>query len=101
MVKGAVQGVVGTRLQRLFAAMHPDPVLDYGAAACVLLTTVADLVVRFGVFLVLPVQTCKIVPCVVPRDVVPTLLCFSTREGGTSGYRYGAAAATPCLVQRH
>ena len=46
MVKGAAQGVVGTRLQRLFAAMHLDPVLDYGAAASVLLTTVADLVVR-------------------------------------------------------
>ena len=29
-----------------------------------------------------------------------TSMVFYTR-GGTYGYRYGAAAATPCLVQRH
>ena len=50
LVKGAVDDVVTTRLQRLFGAVHRDLVLDWGAAAGVLLATAADIVVRFRCF---------------------------------------------------
>ena len=50
LVKGAAQDIVVTRLRRIFGAMHLDQALEPGAAACVLLLTASDLVVRFGVF---------------------------------------------------
>ena len=80
MVKGAVLGVVCIRLQRLFAAMHNDPVLDYGAAACVLLTTAADLVVHFGVFLVYPFKLATLCRVWLPVMWYQYVYVFYTRR---------------------
>ena len=54
LVKGKAQDIVVTRLRRILGAMHLDQTLELGAAACVLILTAADLIVRFSVFALYP-----------------------------------------------
>ena len=54
LVKGRTQDIVVARLRRIFGEMHLGQTLEPGAAACVLLLTSADLVVRFSVLALYP-----------------------------------------------
>ena len=80
LVKGAAQHVVQNRLRHIFAAMHLDPELDHGAAACALLATAADLVVRFRVFFLYPFKLAKLSKLWFPNDWLPSMLEFLREE---------------------
>ena len=81
LVKGAAQVIVVTRLRRLFGAMHLDPALEPGAAACVLLATAADLLVRFGVFALYPFKLALLCRAWFPATWYQQAY-FSPRGGG-------------------
>ena len=59
LARGAAHDLVVKRLRRWLAALHQGLVLEPAAATCVLLLTVADLVVRFDVFLRYPFKLCR------------------------------------------
>ena len=83
LVKGAAQDIVVTRLRRLSGAMHLDPALEPGAAACVLLATAADLLVRFGVFVLYAFKLALLCRAWFPATWYPHVH-LSPREGGKS-----------------
>ena len=80
LVKGEAHTLVVKRLQRLFAVMHKDPLLELGPAATNILGTAADLILRFNKMLRYPFILCRLCKLWFPLTYLNSIMQFLHEE---------------------
>ena len=89
LVKGAAQNIGVTRLRRILGAMHLDQTLEPGAAACVLLLTSDDLIVRFSVFFLCPFKLAHLCRACFPDTWYQKVFAFVNEKESNLDVRVG------------